>query len=55
MNYGICFRCFIFDENEYRDLEKWLGYQQGIAFQRPKSQNMLIKLLGLGLGKMVIQ
>ena len=36
---------YIFDENEYRDLEKWLRYQQGIVFQRPKSKNMLIKLL----------
>lgn len=44
---------YIFDENEYRDLEKWLGYQQGIVFQRPKSKNMLIKLLGLGLGDFV--
>lgn len=40
---------YVFYEDEYRELLKWMKKPLGIVYEKPKQSNMLIKALSLGL------
>lgn len=46
---------YIFEENEYNELEKWMDYQKKYDINISESKYMFVKVLSLGLGDFEIQ
>lgn len=41
---------YVFDEREFVELKKWIKFPNGIVNERPKNNNLIIKVLALGMG-----
>ena len=46
---------YVFWEEEYQELQKWLKFPCGTVGDLPQNQNMLIKAMGLGLADFSVQ